>query len=270
MNTSGVWILGIVATGLTAFASPAFNLNLGTSGSFAILGGSGVTNTGATDIWGNVGVWNGTSTSITGFPLGSISGNIDAGDSVAMQAQTDLATAYNTAAGESCSGSNVLNGQDLGALNLVAGVYCFDSSAQLTGSLTLDAQGDPNAVFIFQIGSTLTTASDSSVLFANNLRANLFWQVGSSATLGTGTVFAGNILALKSITLTTGASIQCGSALAQTGAVTLDTNSVDIGNCQTPGGVPEPGAGTLLGVGLLVGLIKYAVISRVVPFRRSL
>jgi hypothetical protein len=119
-----------------------------------------------------------------------------------------------------------MTGLDLGGKTLIAGVYCFSSSAQLTGTLTLDAQGNANAVFIFKIGSTLTTASGSSVLLINGgTLCNVFWQVGSSATLGTTTSFAGNILALTSITLTTGATVT-GRALARNGAVTLDTNTV--------------------------------------------
>jgi hypothetical protein len=119
-----------------------------------------------------------------------------------------------------------LTGQDLGGMTLTPGVYCFASSAQLTGTLTLDAQGDPNAVFIFQTGSTLTTASGSSVLLINNASScGVFWQVGSSATLGTGTSLAGSIVALTSITLNTGASV-AGRALARNGAVTLDNNQV--------------------------------------------
>ena len=121
-----------------------------------------------------------------------------------------------------------LTGQNLGGLTLTPGVYSFSSSAQLTGTLTLDAQGDPNALFVFQIGSTLTTASNSSVVFINGGQGNnTFWQVGSSATLGTGTAFTGNILALASITLTTGANIRCGRALARNGAVTQDHNNID-------------------------------------------
>jgi len=188
-------------------------------------------------------------------------GTTDAGNAIAMQAESDLSTAYNSAASAPCG--TTLTGQDLGGLTLTPGVYCFGSSAQLTGTLTLDAQGNPNAVFLFQIGSTLTTASGSSVVFANGGQGNdLFWQVGSSATLGTGTDFAGNILALTSITLNTGANIACGSALAQNGAVTMDTNYVygctaGLGDASD---VPEPGTASLLGIGLL--LISISVYKR--------
>ena len=159
--------------------------SLGTAANFAVLAGSTVTNTGPTALIGDLGVSPGTA--ITGFPPGSRDrGTIHAGDAVAAQAEVDLTTAYNVLAGEAVDQD--LTGQDLGGHTLTPGVYHFSSSAQLTGTLTLDAQGDPNAVFVFQIGSTLTTASNSSVVLINGADAcNVFWQVGSSATLGTST-----------------------------------------------------------------------------------
>ncbi|MGQ0800182.1 MAG: ice-binding family protein [Pseudomarimonas sp.] len=200
---------------------------LGTAAAFSVLGGSAVTNTGASVVTGDLGLWPGTASSISGFPPGSITGTLHAGDAVAQQAQSDLTTAYNNAAGQACGTS--LTGTDLGGLVLTPGVYCFANSAQLTGILSLDAQGDPNAVFIFQIGSTLTTASNAAVVLINGgSGCRVFWQVGSSATLGTGTAFEGNILALTSITVTTGSSVS-GRVLARNGAVTLDTNAV--GGC---------------------------------------
>lgn len=166
---------------LSAYAS-ARNVDLGTADSFAVLAGSTVTNTGATNVHGNLGV--GPGTAITGFPPGIVSGGTIHAAAVAMRAQSDLTTAYNFAAGE--ASGNVLTGQDLGGLTLTPGVYSFASSAQLTGTLRLNAQGDPNAVFLSQIGSTLTTASGSSVVFTNGGQGDsVFWQVGSSATLGT-------------------------------------------------------------------------------------
>ncbi len=241
----------------------AIRPTLGAADPFAVLAGSTVTNTGPTTIDGSVGVSPGTA--ITGFPPGIVTGGtINAGDSLAMQAQRDLTAAYNFAAGQSCS--NVLTGQDLGGLSLTPGVYCFGSSAQLTGMLTLNALNDPNGTFLFQIGSTLTTASGSSVVFANGGTGNnVFFQVGSSATLGTTTNFTGNILALSSITLNTGATINCGRALAQNGAVTLDTNNVSISGagCDTGTGVvPEPGTASLLGLGVLGSVIAYTVKAR--------
>jgi type VI secretion system secreted protein VgrG len=190
-------------------------------------------------------------------------GTINAGNAAALAAESDLTTAYNTAAG--LIRTSTLTGQNLGGMTLTPGVYFFASSAQLTGALTLNTLGNPNAVFVFQIGSTLTTASASSVIFTNSLSdSNVYWQVGSSATLGTGTTFEGNILALTSITLTTGATIGCGSALAINGAVTLDTNVIGGGCSSGSGGtggggtttVPEPGTVGLLGAGLalLVGV----------------
>jgi hypothetical protein len=247
MKVHGIGLVILAFSPLSAYAT-AINVNLGTADSFAVLAGPTVTNTGPSIVGGDLGVWPGTA--ITGFPPGSVSGTIHDTDAVAMQAQNDLTTAYNFAAGESC-GTN-LTGQDLGGLTLTPGVYCFTSSAQLTGALTLNSQGNSNAVFVFQIGSTLTTASASSVLFSNGGEGdNVFWQVGSSAALGTSTAFAGNILALTSITLNTTASIGCGRALARNGAVTMDTNDVSINSegCETTSGpspVPEPSTAALL------------------------
>lgn len=192
--------------------------------SFAVLGGSTVTNTDTpTTVNGNLGVSPGSA--VTGFPPGIVTGGtIHAGDLAASQAQTELTTTYNNLAGMACNTD--LSGQDLGGLTLTPGVYCFSSSAQLTGTLTLDAQGNPSAIFVFQIGSTLTTASASSVLLINGATdCNVLWQVGSSATLGTGTALQGLIFADQSITLNTGASVS-GSVLARIGAVTLDNSHV--------------------------------------------
>lgn len=203
----------------------AAQISLGTAQSFGVLGGSTVTNTGATTVNGNVGVSPGTA--VTGFPPGVVVGGaIHANDAVAVQAQSDLTTAYNEIATTPCTVD--LTGQNLGGLTLTPGVYCFSTSAQLTGALTLDALGNPNALFLFKIGSTLTTASGSTVTVINGGSScnRVYWQVGSSATLGTGTSFAGDILALTSITLTTGANTS-GKVLARNGAVTLDTNNIN-------------------------------------------
>jgi type VI secretion system secreted protein VgrG len=228
--------LSLVAAGACGKSAPAISQTgnaltqavLGTAQSFAVLGGTTVTNTGATTVDGNLGVAPGLA--VTGFPPGLVAdGSIHAGDAVALQAQHDTTTAYNALAAEVLTVD--LTGQDLGGMTLVAGVYHFSSSAQLTGRLSLDAQGDPNAVFVFQVGSTLTTASDSSVVVLNGATdCNVFWQVGSSATLGTTTAFKGSLLALTSITLNKGATVT-GRALARNAAVTMDTNDVSMSTC---------------------------------------
>lgn len=231
-------ILGAVVTAIL-ISMPALAQtapSLGTASNFGVLGGSTVTNTGGTTVTGDLGVSPGSA--ITGFPPGVVIGSIHTANATAQQAQSDALTAYNALAGQSCLTN--LTGQDLGGLTLTPGVYCFSSSAQLTGTLTLDALGDPAAVFIFQIETTLITSSGASVQVINGgQNCNVFFAVGSSATLGSTTSFAGNILAVSSITLNTGASMS-GRALARTGAVTLDTNSVNasLAACGTP---PPPG-----------------------------
>jgi len=213
---------------------------LGSAQAFGVLAGSTVTNTGPTQVDGSVGVWPGTA--ITGFPPGIVtSGSLHFGDAVAQLAQSDAAGAYSVFAGMAVTEN--LTGQDLGGMTLTPGVYFFESSAMLSTTITLDGLGDPNALFVFQIGSTLTTASASSVNMINGADGcNIYWQVGSSATLGTATDFVGNILALASITMNTNASLIEGRAIALTGAVTLDSNIIHAG-C-----IPTPGAVALLGL----------------------
>jgi hypothetical protein len=203
---------------------------LGRAATFAVLGGSTVTNTGKTNVTGDVGVSPGTS--ITGFAdtggLGTVTGGtVHQNNDVASQnAQTDLTVTYNSLAAMPCvvGSANDLTGKDLGGMTLSPGVYCFSSSAGLTGTLHLS--GAASAVYVFKIGSTLTTASNSFVIVDNNpCGGNVYWQIGSSATLGTGTTFAGNIIAFASITITTHVTIS-GRALARNGAVTMDTNVV--------------------------------------------
>jgi hypothetical protein len=202
-------------------------VSLGTAEDFAVLGASTVTNTGPTLVTGELGLSPGTA--VTGFPPGIVVGTLHVTDAVALQAQSDANTAFNALSGMACDFD--LTGQDLGGLTLVPGVYCFSSSAQLTGALTLDALGDPAAAFVFVIRSTLTTASNSSVSVINGGTAcNVFWVVGSSATLGTSTEFLGNVLATASITLTTDVQVD-GRLMALTGAVTLDSNSVTLPPC---------------------------------------
>lgn len=201
-------------------------IEMGAASSFEILAGSAVTNVPGSDtqVSGDVGVFPGTS--ITGFtvPPANISGVFHLGDFVAAAAQSALTQAYNSAL--AVTGATTLSG-DIGGQSLLPGIYASASSLAITGSLVLDAQGDPNAFWIFQIGSTLTTATNNSqvVLMGGAQANNVIWAVGSSATLGTNTHMAGNILAQVSITLNTGASLN-GRALASTGAVTLDGNNV--------------------------------------------
>lgn len=214
------------------------NPSLGTAGAYAVLGASTVTNTGPTVVNGDLGVSPGAA--ITGFPPGVATGFTHAGDADAQGAQNAVTVAYDALSSQPCTGN--LTGQDLGGLTLTPGVYCFDTSAQLTGTLTLNGQGTSGAVFIFKTGSTLTTAAGSRVQMINDGGGicGPFWRIGSSATLGTTTSFMGNILALASITLNTGANVQ-GRALARTGAVTLDTNQVTATACSATG--TGPGAG---------------------------
>jgi Ice-binding-like len=199
--------------------------SLGRAQSFVVLGGSTVTNTGATQLTGDVGV-SSPGVSVTGFPPATIAGGAQhVGDPAANQAQRDAQIAYAALSGRVCN--TPLTGQDLGGKTLSPGVYCFTSSAPLTGQLVLDARGNPNGVWVFQIASTLTTATNSSVIVRASGRAgNVFWQVGSAATLGSGTAFTGNLLAYSSITMNTGASLS-GRALARA-AVTMDSNNMHL------------------------------------------
>jgi hypothetical protein len=194
---------------------------LGTDRSFAVLAGSTITNTGPTTVTGDLGLSPGSS--VTGFPPGTLNGATHIADAVSVQAKSDLVTAYNAAAGQPCT--STLTG-DLGGRSLTPGVYCYASAAQLTGTLTLNGGGDPNALFIFKIGSTLTTATGSRIAIVNGGPCGVYWQAGTSATLGTGSVFVGTMLVNTSITLNTGADILPGRALTQTGAVTLDSNHI--------------------------------------------
>jgi ice-binding like protein len=197
--------------------------SLTTAQTYVVLGASGVTNTGATAITGDLGV-SSPGISPTGFPPGTITGTIHAGDASAATAQGDLTPAYNTLAAKTCNTS--LTGQDLGGKTLTQGIYCFTSSAQLTGTLTLN--GNANSIFVFKIVSGLNTASNSAVVMTGgSLARNVYWQVGSSATLGAGTAFKGNIIALTSISLGTGASLS-GRALARNGAVTMSGNAISM------------------------------------------
>ena len=231
MNYRHVFIAGGGLAVLLTLPSAGFAQSLGSAEIFAVLAGSTVTNTGATTILGSIGVSPGTG--ITGIPGGQpTGGSIHDNDAVAAQAHSDLALAYTSLAGMVCPPANDLTGQDLGGKTLGPGVYCFSSSAGLTGTLTLDGQGDAGAVFVIQIGSTLTTAGSSAVTLINGaLNTNVYWQVGSSATLDLGSTIYGNIVAMTSITLNTGARVH-GRVLARDGQVSMDTN--DVGDQSTP------------------------------------
>jgi uncharacterized repeat protein (TIGR01451 family) len=204
---------------------------VGTEQSFAVLGGTTVTNTGPSVITGNLGVHPGTA--ITGFPPGTVNGETHAADAVALQAKSDTTILYLDLASQPCTTD--VTGQDLVGMTLVPGVYCATSGLQLTGALTLNAGGDPNAVWVFKAGSTLITGSSSSVQLTGGANpCNVYWQVGSSATLGTSTTFVGNIVALTSIALQTNATLS-GRALARNGAVTLDSNTINAPVCGASG-----------------------------------
>jgi len=242
------WLSGVAAVGLATAAvvlavvggTPAAwaaqpTVGLGTAGSFAVLAGTTVTNTGPTNVAGDLGVSPGNA--VTGFPPGQVrNGTRHVADAVARQAQGDLTRGYNDAAGR--TPATVLASSELGGQTLVAGVYKVASAMSLTGTVTLDARGDPNAVFIFQAGSTLITGSSSRVRVLGASACNVFWQVGSSATLGTDTTFVGTVMALTSVSVQTGTTV-AGRVLARNGQVSLDNNRFIGTGCVA--GHPSPG-----------------------------
>lgn len=230
-------LFAMATTSQDAFAIGT-TVNLGTAGSYSVLGGQSVTNTGPSVLSGNVGVYPGTG--IDGFPPGITGGVAHAADAHAFDAEADLLKAYGNATGQA---SSATVGAQLGGLKLGPGVYTAPSSTNITGPLTLDAKGDPAAVFIFQVGSGLTTASSSTVVLLNDAQScHVFWQVAESATLGTGSHFVGTIMALTSINAKTGASVE-GRALARNGSVTLDDNVFTDTRCATTSTTsPSPSA----------------------------
>jgi hypothetical protein len=230
--------LAFAAVPVAAQAAP---VNLATAAPFVVLGGSTVTNTGPSVLSGDLGVAPGTA--LVGFGLpATVNGASHANDAVARQAQADLVTAYDSAAGQPVLAANDLTGTNLGNRTLAPAAYRYTSSAQLTGVLTLDAQGDANAQFVFQIASALTTAPASAVRLVNGASpCNVFWQVGSSATLDTTTAFQGNLMALTSISLNDGASVK-GRVLARNGQVSHINNVLDGSMCGTGGSSTAPGS----------------------------
>ena len=227
-------LLSLYLAGSAFAANPP--VGLGSAASFSVLAGSTVTNTGPTTMFGDLGLSPGSS--VTGAP--HVLGATHVDDAVAIGAKNALTTAYNDAASRPTSGSA---GTDLAGQRFTPGVRSASSALLLSaGSVTLDAQGDPNAVFIFQIASTLITGSNTSVSLVNGTQAcNVFWQVGSSATLGTGTRFVGTVMASETITAKTAATIH-GRLLARTAAVNLDTNTITTSNCASS--VSGAGGGT--------------------------
>jgi hypothetical protein len=260
---AGLLLLGSLST--LIFASSAMGatatVGLGSAESFSVLAGSTVENTGATTMSGDLGLSPGSS--VTGAP--HVLGATHEDDAVAIGAKSALTTAYNEAASRVSSGSA---GTDLASQSFTPGVYTASSSLLLSsGSVTLNAQGNPNAVFIFQIGEALTTASNTSVSLINEAKAcNVFWQVGSSATLGSGTHFVGTIMAKASVTANSAATIE-GRLLAETGAVTLENNTITTSACASPsdgtetttGGGTTSGAGTTTTTAAAVGSVASAI-----------
>jgi hypothetical protein len=235
-------IVGLLfVVGSNAVAAPTA-VGLGTAGSFAVLAGTGITNTGPTTITGDIGTFS--TPSITDVTSVTLIGTNHAGDSVTQGAKTDLVTAYDTAAGEKPPTRDI-TGADLTGETLTPGVYKSTSAIHLSGVLTLDPAGDPNAVWVFQAGSDLVTKSGSKVVMLNGAppSCNVYWQVGSSATLGTNSTFIGTIMALTSIALETGAKLD-GRALARNGTVTLDSNTITRSACSTSTSTPSASSST--------------------------
>jgi type VI secretion system secreted protein VgrG len=268
-----------IAISLAMAAAPVSAASpLGSATGYAVIGSATVTNTGATTIIGDIGVSPGTA--LTGAVSITQTGAIHLGDAHALAAHSDARTAFDALAALPIGTD--FTGFDLGTVGvLTPGTYSFASSAQLTGSLLLDFTSNPGGRFLFRIGSGLTTASGSTVnVLGGNSGSGIFWHVGSSATLGTGTMFAGNILADQSVTLNTGASIICGRAIALIGAVTMDGNIVsngcngggDVGTGRSDfdsvgfaaNAVPEPASWAMLIIGF--GAVGTALRRRRVAF----
>lgn len=233
---AGIALAMVVAFALPA-AAQAAPVDLATAGPFVVLGGTTVTNTGPSVLNGDLGVSPGTE--LKGFELPAVVNGVrHATDEVAARAQLDLTNAYNVAAGQPVLPQNDLSDTDLGERKLGPGIYRYNAAALLTGALTLDAEGDPNAQFVFKIGSQLTTESASSVLLVNGASpCNVYWQVGSSADIGTTTAFQGNLMALTSISLQNAATV-LGRMLARNGQVSLINNVLTRPLCATGPSTP--------------------------------
>jgi Ice-binding-like len=231
VRRAGVAIASAFAFLVIPAVAQAAPVNLATVTPFVVLGGSTVTNSGTSVLNGDLGVSPGTA--LTGFDTAVVNGATHENNGVAKQAQADLIVAYDAAAGQAVPPGNELTGTNLGERTLPAGAYRYTSSAQLTGALTLDAEGDSSAEFVFQIASALTTAPASSVVLVNGASpCNVYWQVGSSATLDTTTVFQGNLMALEDISLNNGATV-FGRVLARNGQISLIDNVLDGSMCGT-------------------------------------
>ncbi len=239
MKLLTISLLALSLSGMGAYAQTdtgTVKINLGTADKFALLGGSGITNVSAhTFIIGDVG--SSPTATVKGIKPAQVKGHLFLKSSpVTAKAQRGLTTAYNQASAAQCG--TILTGQDLGGMKLIPGVYCFASAAQLTGTLTLNAQGNPNSQWIFQVGTTLTTAKNSKVILnlggKGGRGCNVYWQVGSSATVGKGSIFVGKMMALTSITLNGG--VFRGKALARNGAITVSAQeTVDGPQCVNAG-----------------------------------
>jgi hypothetical protein len=241
--TISVLLLSLLGIGAHAQTdSDGLKISLGTADKFALLGGSGITNVSVhTFIIGDVG--SSPTPMVKGIKPGQVKGRLFLKSSpMTAAAQRGLTTAYNQAAGAQCG--TILTGQDLGGMKLLPGVYCFASDAQLTGTLTLNAQGNRNAQWIFQMGTTLTTAKNSKVVLKlggkGGRGCNVYWQVGSSATVGKGSIFVGNIMALTSVTLNGG--VLRGKALARNAAITISAQeTIDGPHCVNAGAADGDG-----------------------------
>ena len=232
-----------LAVGCCAFATvpaagQAAAINLATASPFVVLAGSTATNTGPSVLNGDLGVYPGTA--LPGFDVAVVNGAVHAADAVAGQAKFDLGAAYDVAAGEPTGGGNDLSNTNLGTRTLTPGNYNYSDAALMTGPLVLNAQGNPNARFVFNIGSQLTTATGSSVTMINGgSPCNVYWRVGTSAILGSTTQFKGNLMALASIRLGNAVNVQ-GRLLARTGEVTLINDVIDGSMCGTSSSAPTP------------------------------